>query len=169
MSFGALAIKSRRRPDTGPNNPGYSVLDQWLHIQKAAAGLPQSTTQHLFTVTGLIRVRLLVARVTTIIQSTDPVAKVTSTPTVGTAVDVASTVDLSSLEVGGFVLVEGDGTALVKSNAGAAFLAAGVGDWICPAGTIDLITGASKTGALKWELYYQPMDATGDARVYGSR
>ena len=66
--------------------------------------------------------------------------------------------DLTSLEAGGFVVCEGDGTALVKSNAGAAYMSAGVGKWVCPIGTIDLTTGASKTGAFKWDLFYIPID-----------
>jgi len=136
-----------------------AILTLGIHVAKAAATLPQTATQHLFTVTGgRVLVNLLFGEVTTIIQSTDPVAKITSTPTTGTAVDVASTVDLSSLEVGGLLTVEGDGTALIKGNAGAGLPGTGQGKWICPIGFIDLITGASKTGATKWDLYYIPID-----------
>ncbi|MGM3000386.1 hypothetical protein ACS2TJ_26870, partial [Bacillus cereus group sp. BC312] len=84
-----------------------------VHVARATAALPQSATGSLFTVTGRVLVAALFGQVTTAIQSTDPVAKITGTPTAGTAVDIASTVDLSSLEVGGFIFVEGDGTALV--------------------------------------------------------
>lgn len=129
-----------------------------VHVVRATATLPQSATGHLFSVVGRVFVTGLVGQVTTAIQSSDPVAKVTSTPTSGTAVDVASTVDLSSLEVGGFVFVEGDGTALVKSNAGAAFIGANSGRWIANTGYIDLITSASKTGNVKWDLWYVPLD-----------
>lgn len=134
------------------------LIASGIHVIKTAASLPQTGTQHLFVVVGLVRIIGLVGRVTTIIQSTDPVAKVTSTPTVGTAVDVGATVDLSSLEVGGFVTVEGDGTAMIKGNAGAGMPGTGPGWWYCPAGYIDLITGASKTGATKWDLYYIPAE-----------
>ncbi len=129
-----------------------------VHVVRPLATLPQSATGHLFQVTGRVVVTLLVGQVTTAIQSSDPVAKVTLTPTAGTAVDVASTVDLSSLEVGGFIFVEGDGTALVKSNAGGAFIGAPSGRFIANAGYIDLITSASKSGAVKWDLYYVPLD-----------
>lgn len=129
-----------------------------IHVARATAALPQSATGHLFSITGRVMVTMLVGQVTTAIQSTDPVAKITGTPTVGTAVDIASTVDLSSLEIGGFIFVEGDGTALVKSNAGAAFIGANSGRFIANAGYIDLITGASKTGNVKWDLYYVPID-----------
>lgn len=135
-----------------------SLAGLGIHVVKTAATLPQTATQHLFVVTGLVRVMGLVGRVTTIIQGTDPVVKVTSTPTVGTAVDVASTVDISSLEVGGFLTVEGDGTALIKGNAGAGLPGTGNGFWYCPTGYIDFISGASKTGATKWDLYYIPAE-----------
>lgn len=134
-----------------------SIFVGGIHVARATAALPQSTTGSLFTVTGRVLVTMLVGQVTTAIQSTDPVAKITGTPTTGTAVDIASTVDLSSLEVGGFIFVEGDGTALVKSNAGAAFVAS-AGPFIANAGKIDLITGASKTGSVKWDLWYVPLD-----------
>lgn len=130
-----------------------------IHVAKASASLPQTSTQHLFTISGgRVLVRLIFGEVTTIIQSTDPVAKITSTPTTGSAVDIASTVDLSSLEAGGLLIVEGDGTAMVKGNAGASFFANGAHEFIAPIGYIDLITGASKTGATKWDLYYVPLD-----------
>lgn len=130
-----------------------------IHVAKAAASLPQTGTQHLFTITGgRVLVRLLFGEVTTAIEATNPVAKITSTPTTGTAVDVASTVDISSLEAGGLLVVEGDGTAMVKGNAGAAFFAAGAHEFVAPVGYLDLITGASKTGATKWDLYYVPLD-----------
>jgi len=138
---------------------GSSIYNLGIHVVKAAASLPQTATQHLFTITGgRVLVNLLFGEVTTIIQSTDPVAKITSTPTTGTAVDVAATVDLSSLEAGGLLIVEGDGTALVKGNAGASFFANGAHQFIVPIGYLDLITGASKTGATKWDLYYVPID-----------
>lgn len=141
--------------------PGYPTpFVRGHHVQRAAATLPQTSTHNLFTVSGgQVLITMLVGTVSgTAIQGTDPVAKLTSTPTTGSAVDIASTVDLSSLEIGGHIVCEGDGTALVKSNAGAAYMSAGVGFWVCPAGTIDLTTGASKTGAVKWDLCYIPID-----------
>jgi hypothetical protein len=136
-----------------------AIFVRGIRVSRAAATLPQTGTSNLFTVSGgRVLVTALVGCITTVIQNSDPVAKLTSTPTAGSAVDIASTVDLTSLEVGGHLVCEGDGTALVKSNAGAAYMSAGVGYWICPAGTIDLTTGASKTGAVKWDVFYIPLD-----------
>jgi hypothetical protein len=135
-----------------------------LKVSRGAQLLPQTSTDILFRVNGgKVRVTLLVGTVTTAIAATDPVAKISSKALAGpvaqgTAVDVAATVDLSSLEVGGMILVKGDGTALVKSTAGAAFLGPASGHWIAPTGEIYLTTGANKTGAIRWDLTYEPID-----------
>lgn len=158
----ALILKNAPQSSYKLNQP---VVEQYIHVARPTGTLPQTATQNLFQVTGgRIKVKALVGQVTTIIQSSDPVLKVSSTAkdnvgiTVGTAIDIASTVDLSSLEVGGMVFVEGDGTAAVKSNAGAAFIGTNSGEWIAPQGFISITTGASKSGAIKWDLMYEPFD-----------
>jgi hypothetical protein len=54
--------------------------------------------------------------------------------------------------------VEGDGTAGVLSNAGAAYVGPNSGQFIVPQGEIYLTTSATNTGAMKWDLWYQPLD-----------
>ncbi len=129
-----------------------------VHVARPTSGLPISTTMHLFTVTGSVMVNMLIGRVTTAIQSSDPVAKLTCTPGAGTAVDVASTVTLASLEAGGWIACAGDGTAMVVNNHGASLLGAKPGYFLTDTGTIDLITTATKTGQIKWDLWYTPID-----------
>ena len=144
-------------PNLYPDYP--SMFVRGIHVARAADTLPQTDTEALFTIAGgRVLITALIGEVTTIIQNSDPVAKLTANPTTGSSIDIASTVDITSLEVGGFVVCEGDGTALVKSNAGAAYMSGGVGFWVCPSGTIDLTTGASKTGGIKWDLFYIPID-----------
>lgn len=158
MSF---QIKNHKNRPTGQPQ-----VAQMTQVSRAAKALPQNTTEILFKVIGgRVLVKALVGEVTTIIQNSDPVVKVSSKKlnaamdtAVGTAVDIASTVDITSLEVGGSVFVEGDGTAAVKSSAGAVFIGTNSGYWIAPNGEIYLTTGASKTGALKWDLFYEPLD-----------
>ena len=148
----------------GPNGSGFSYLNQWIQVSRAALALPQTTTEQLFRVYGgRVLVHLLIGEVTTVIQSTDPVAKVSTkrlsdaSVAIGTAYDVASTLDMSSDEVGTIYTVEGDGTALVSPQ----LAGSGYGQpqpWIMPQGEIYLTTGASKTGAIKWDIFYQPLD-----------
>lgn len=146
-------------------NPQRAVVGQFQHVSRPSGTVAQTTTQNIFQVRGgRVMVRGLLGEVTTVIGSTTENIKVTSTAknnagtTVGTAVDVASNVDTNALEVGGKLWVEGDGTALVKSNAGAAFIGANSGCWVAPQGYINYETGASTTGAIKWDLWYQSLD-----------
>lgn len=145
---------------------GKEVVRSVIHVARGALSLPQTTTQLLFKVSGgRILVHLLLLEVTTVIQSSDPVLKVSASKLnaaldtlVGTAYDIASTLDISSDEVGTMYTVEGDGTALVSPQvAGAGYGAQGV-KWICPQGQIYLTTGASKTGALKADIWYEALD-----------
>ena len=91
-----------------------------VQVSKSAATLPATTTQNIFTVTiGRVLVLLLLGEVTTIVQAQPNNLKVTSAPTTGTAVDIASILDVNAKEAGTLLLCELDGTALVGANAGA--------------------------------------------------
>ena len=162
----AILLKNNNKQiaaGTGPN--GQSVINQFIHVARPTLALPQSTTEILFRVYGgRIHVKLLIGEVTTVIQSSDPVAKITSgrlddaSALVGTVYDIASTLNMSSDEVGTIYTVEGDGTAIVSPQlAGAGYFGA-VAGFVQPQGEIYLTTGASKTGAIKWDLWYQPLD-----------
>ena len=130
-----------------------------IHVVKAAATLPATTTQTIFTVAGgRCLVSLLLGEVTTIVQAQANNLKVTSAPTTGTAVDLASNLDINADEAGTLYLVEGDGTALVGANAGAALSGIGRSMFIVPIGVIRIETSATNTGATKWDLWYLPLD-----------
>lgn len=131
-----------------------------IHVVKTAATLPATTTQTIFTITGgRCLVLLLLGEVTTIIQAQANNLKVTSAPTTGTAVDLASNLDVNAKEAGTLLLVEGDGTALVGANAGAALSGPGMTAFVVPIGVIRIETSATNTGATKWDLWYIPLDA----------
>jgi hypothetical protein len=154
----AFVAKNVNKPRPGAPNLG------WIKVSRPPQLLPQTTTDILFRVNGgKVLIELIIGTVTTLIGAADPVAKLTSKQLgpgpapVGTAVDIATTAVLTSLEVGGMVVAKGDGTALVKSNGGAAFLGAN-GFWIAPQGEIYMTTGANVAGAMRWDLRYQPID-----------
>jgi len=133
---------------------------QWgIHVAKAAATVPQSTTQDIFTVTGgYVLVRALVGQVTVAIGAgTTPDLQVQHAPTTGTTIDVAADVVVASDEIGTLYYVEGDGTALVPISSGYAQAAAGQG-FILPAGTIQIATSESTVGATRWDIWYLPLD-----------
>lgn len=140
-----------------------ALLAQFIRVTCVKAALPLSTTDQIYRVFGgPVLIKLLVGTVTTIIAS-NPTMKVSSKAlsdaavALGTAVDIASTVDVSSSSaVGDFINVPGDGTALVLARAGAVFVNA-LGQWICPQGEIYVTDTASPAGAITWDLYYQPL------------
>ena len=141
------------------SSPAGLSSDGWIHVAKAAATLPATTTQTIFTVAGgRVLVKLLLGEVTTVIQAQITNLKATSAPTVGTAVDLAANLDINAKEAGTLLLVEGDGTALVGANAGAALNGVGKGEYIVPVGVIRIETGATSTGATKWDIWYRPLD-----------
>jgi hypothetical protein len=149
-------------PRPTPGSSWVTDLVKGFRASRATDTLPQTVAdpgEAIFTITGgRVLVTRLVGTVTVAIEGVDPVLSVTSAPTVGTAVVLASTVSSASLEIGGMLLVEGDGSALVKSNAGAALATAVPTAFIAPVGSIGLISGASKTGSMKWDLTYFPLD-----------
>ena len=130
-----------------------------VQVSKSAATLPETTTQNIFTVTiGRVLVLLLIGEVTTIVQAQANNLKVTSAPTTGTAVDIASNLDVNAKEAGTLLLCELDGTALVGANAGAALSGVGLAYCVVPIGSIRIETSATNTGATKWDIWYVPLD-----------
>lgn len=152
----AFVIKNANTTAFRENVP---ILSQFIHVKKAAATLPATTTQNLFNVdNGSILVHRLVGRVTTAVQNQACNTKVTCVPDSGTAVDVAANVSIANLEVGAHYFVEGDGTAGVLSNAGAAYIGANSGSFIVGPGVIRYETAATNTGAMQWDIWYTPLD-----------
>lgn len=131
-----------------------------FRASKAAATLPATTTQNIFTISGgRVWVTCLVGEVTTVIQNQANNLKVTSVPTTGSAVDVASNLNVANFEAGALLVVEGDGTALIGAAAGAGHAPAlNALPFILPIGTIRIETSATNTGATKWDLFYLPID-----------
>jgi hypothetical protein len=138
----------------------FTTLGLGQHAFRAGDTLPQTATESLFTIAGgRCLVRLMFGEcVTTVFSATDPVLSVVANPTTGSSVDLATTVDSKDLEVGGFLLVEGDGSALVKSLAGGIIFAAGQRQFVMNVGTIDLVSGDDQTGSMEWHVFYVPLD-----------
>lgn len=160
----AFLVKKQNSRTGASTNSQEALLSQWIQVSRPALALPQTTSEILFRVYGgRVLVKLLLAEVTTVIQGSDPVSSVHASrlsdagALVGTADEVASTLDMSSDEVGTIYVIEGDTSAIVSTQV-AAQQTANIKDWIMPQGQIYLTTGASKTGALKWDLWYQPLD-----------
>ena len=128
-------------------------------VSKATAALAGTSTVNLFTVaTGRVVVHAIVGQVTTIVQTQATVCKLISTPTVGTAVDLCGTLDLTADEAGCLYGITGlTADALVGTNAGATICPKhGV---IVPVGVIGFNNASAvNTGSVKWDIYYTPLD-----------
>lgn len=130
-------------------------------VDRAAATIPQTAQSAIFNVTGgRIVVTGLVGEVTTVIGGTATTLKVTGNPAVGSDVDLTSATAITSKEVGSLITLPLTlGSGLVVNSAGAGQLPSG--GFVVPVGTIDLVTSASTTGAIKWSLTYVPWDDGG--------
>jgi len=146
---------------SGPT-PGASVITdigKGFRATRATDTLPQTAEEAIFTVSGgRVFITRFFGEVTDTISATDPQLSITTAPTTGTAVVLASTVDSKSAEIGGFLSVEGDGSALVLSLAGAILGTAVPCNCIVAVGSIVLKSLASQTGSMKWFLTYFPLD-----------
>ena len=137
------------------------VLTNGIHVSKADATLPQNNTQDLFTVAGgAVLVTLMFGRVGTVLGSVANDLAIWVDPTAaGTTYILASASEGNALEANSFMVVEGDGTALMITGlAGAGPIISGTGRWICPAGKIQLKAVGETTGSTSWELFYVPLD-----------
>lgn len=128
-------------------------------VKRAAAALPQTTQAAIFTVTGGdVLITSLVGEVTTAIQAQATTVQIIGNPTTGTDVNwTNSTGDINGKEIGSTVTLPAAfaGTALVNAAGGNGLSAVPI---LARVGTIDLKTGASSTGAMKWYLTYVPLD-----------
>lgn len=128
-------------------------------VTRAAAALPQTAQSAIFNVVGGdVLITSLVGEVTTAIQAQATTVQIIGNPTTGTDVNwTNSTGDINGKEIGSTVVLPAafGGTALVQTAGGNGL--AGIA-YLARVGTIDLKTGASSTGAMKWYLTYVPLD-----------
>ena len=129
-----------------------------MRVDRATATLPQSTAGALFNVVGgTVAITAIVGEVTTVIQTQANNTKLTANPTTGTSVDLCTVLDITAKEVGALFSVSTFVTgALVGGTAGAALMPDA--PVVVNIGTIDLDCAASNTGAIKWSIFYVPLE-----------
>lgn len=130
-----------------------------IRVEKATATLPQSTAAAKFTVSGgKVLICDIIGEVTTIIEAGANNMKLISNPTVGADVDLCAVLDIAEDAVGTTYHITGTlADAMVAKTSGAGGVQSEPIE--VSAGTIDLSCDASKTGAIKWTLFYIPVDA----------
>lgn len=127
-------------------------------VDRATAALPQGVQAALFTISGgRVLITQIIGEVTTIIQTQANNTKLVANPTVGTDVDICAVLSITADEVGTLYGISGlNSDALIGINAGAVPMMAR--PVALAAGTLDLSCAASNTGAIKWSLFYVPID-----------
>lgn len=144
-----------------------------IQVNKAAAILPATTVQTLFTIAGgRIFVTALFGEVTTVFDGTANSLSVEADPTVGAAADLAAATVCTSDIAGTLYTVHGIQAALLgtQKEGGTEVPTHAVarspvgGGFVVPAGVIQLRTTATDTtGATKWTLMYVPLDSGASA------
>jgi len=133
-----------------------NALGGAIRVERSAANLPQSTQSALFTVSGKVLVCDIVGEVTNVVQAGANNMKLVSNPTVGADVDLCATVDIAAAAVGSMFNISGTlSDAMVKTVSGA--FVSQASPIVVSDGTIDLSCDASKTGKIKWVLFYLPL------------
>ena len=129
-----------------------------IRVSKATADLPQTDVATLFTISGgKVLVSDIIGEVTTIIEAGANNTKLLSNPTVGASVDLCAVLDIAEDAVGTMYGITGTFTdALTETTSGAG--TSQTDPVLVAPGTIELSCDASKTGKIKWVLFYIPVD-----------
>lgn len=157
----AFTAKSVQKPRVGQ-----PLLAQWIQASRPAATITQNTaTEMLFRVRGgRVLVYRMVGEVTTAIQNQACTLTLSSkkldnaSAAVGTAVDIAAASTVTNKELGSTVTLIGSGAAAIVNNAGASISTLGTMPFMLPQGEVYATASANNSGALKWDIWYQPLD-----------
>ncbi len=136
-------------------------------VTGGAKTLPAGTTGHIFTVAGgRVLITSLTGIVTTAVQAQVCTLSIGNTPTGGSAgaATLATATSVNGISVGTNVSMPplsalGVGQALIVGAAGIAVPMDVGGLAIVPAGTIDVVTSATNTGAITYSVTYVSYDA----------
>jgi hypothetical protein len=127
-------------------------------VIRSESNLPQGVAAPIFTVNGGKCMVEIIGEVTTILGAGLNNMKLIANPTVGADVDLCAVLDVDTDAVGTFYHLTGTlADALVATTSGAS--ESQVTGIIVTPGTINLSCSASRTGQIKWTLFYIPIDA----------
>lgn len=127
-------------------------------VSRTAATLPATTQTPYFTVTGRVLLINIVGEVTTDVQAQACNLDLWSNPTVGADVALCAVVEINGDVVGTMYGITGTVSDAMISPTSGAFSGQAL-PLVVSAGTIDLKTSATNTGATKWTIQYVPLDS----------
>jgi hypothetical protein len=130
-----------------------------LRVERAAADLPATTSDDLFTIyNGKVQL-YIVGEVTTVIETQANNTNLEFLPTAATGArnDLCAVLDITADVVGTQYTIDG--------TAGNAMIDSGTTGWhikrtplILAPGTIELHCAATNTGQVKWTVWYVPLE-----------
>lgn len=150
-----------------PKSSELFAVSYGLQVTGGAKTLPATAAGHIFTVSGgRVLVTSLTGVVTTAVQAQACTLSIGNTPSggAGTAASLATATSINGIALGQMVSMPAlsAASAAQASVVGPVGVCIPVGDNalpIVPAGTIDVTTSATNTGALTWTITYMPYDA----------
>lgn len=144
--------------------PGKSLRNNLYgtRVERAAAALPQTTTQTLFTLTGgRAIITTLIAECTTAVQAqANALSLFSLSTTTNITTHFAQSFESNGLALGSLLSVTGT-THNTQGSAGLMQVGSAViqnNEIVMQPGAIRLTAAASNTGALRWTLLYVPFD-----------
>jgi len=127
-------------------------------VERVTNSLPQSTQEPLFTITGRVKVVDIIGEATTGIENKLNNTKLVANPTAGADVDICAVVDIAADAQGTMYSISGTfANAMIKTVSGA--FEGQANPFTIADGTLDLSCSDSNTGAIKWTVLYEPLDA----------
>lgn len=162
--------------------PGGLNVNGVYFCERATAALPQTANSAIFTVTGKIKLVSIHGVVTTTIENQANQTALKAVTNVGSLgpTDICASADIAAAGVGSVLVplsvnasfgvslsnqVTGWTPTALQIASGSAFLYE-ITPAVIQAGTINLSTGASNTGSVKWRIEYVPMEP--GARVFAA-
>lgn len=123
---------------------------------RATAALPATATTSYFSVLGDIILQDIKGVVTTVIQTQTCNAKIAVLKG-STTTDICANLDVTAAAVGARLSITGTyANAMIKTAVGVPLAPQATGIFIEGGSVIQLITGATNTGSVKWSLKYIP-------------
>jgi hypothetical protein len=127
-------------------------------VEKGSTAIAGISTKPMFTITGgrILLTALHGEVITTNLQGQANALTIDVDPTVGAIGALATGIETNAAAIGTTFSITGNpADAAIKNTGGAIVCKAPV---VIPAGTITYATAADSTGAMKWTIWYAPID-----------
>jgi len=131
-----------------------------IRVDRPTATLPQGTAGSIFTITGgRVLMTAILGEVTTAIGGANAM-KLIANPTVATAgdTDLCAAADLDTCDIGDLISITGTpGDGILVAHKGSVQMMGPTGVAL-QTGTLQLHCAGSTAGAIKWSIWYVPLD-----------